>query len=358
MMPSFIEKKFLDALEWFLVKCYRYKFITGFWQSVYSIFYNYLEFDDDFIPFTNYGYVHDEPEKTVAGGDIDYKHSSLDRILSSKQKQLKDRIPVELQGQWLSVNLYAVVLCQALKYGEGLDGKEFLEVGCGRGGGSLVVHAMCKPKRYTGVDLQATGIQRCRQLVHRTSDSGVTGKDLYKGSEVRFVEGNSMELDKVVAPNSFDIVLNVESSHCYPDLPMFLEQASTALKPGGYFLWCDARLPHVTPDFTWGLEVAGLKILANETITEKVSKALHGGVLEPYVEGYYKKVSEKNVLTRMFCQLCLSFFGNIAVDHISAGRLPYYLIISQKAEVDEAQRMRQAAGTLEEYKSKVGFATL
>ena len=41
---------------------------------------------------------------------------------------------------------------------------------------------------------------------------------------------------------SFDILLNVESSHCYGNIPLFLAEVKRVLKPGGFFLWADFRL--------------------------------------------------------------------------------------------------------------------
>lgn len=40
---------------------------------------------------------------------------------------------------------------------------------------------------------------------------------------------------------SYDIVLNVESSHLYSDMNKFLEEVCRVLKPGGYFCWSDLR---------------------------------------------------------------------------------------------------------------------
>jgi SAM-dependent methyltransferase len=39
------------------------------------------------------------------------------------------------------------------------------------------------------------------------------------------------------ASNSFNLVLNVESSHYYADLKKFIQEVERVLKPGGYFCW-------------------------------------------------------------------------------------------------------------------------
>lgn len=40
---------------------------------------------------------------------------------------------------------------------------------------------------------------------------------------------------------SFDIILNVESSHLYTNINEFLNEVYRVLKPNGYFCWSDLR---------------------------------------------------------------------------------------------------------------------
>ena len=44
-----------------------------------------------------------------------------------------------------------------------ISGKQALEVGCGRGGGSAFVFERFQPSSLTGVDLAGTAIDRCRR---------------------------------------------------------------------------------------------------------------------------------------------------------------------------------------------------
>ena len=39
----------------------------------------------------------------------------------------------------------------------------------------------------------------------------------------------------------FDVVLNVESSHTYPQMEKFLSEAHRVVQPGGHFLFADIR---------------------------------------------------------------------------------------------------------------------
>ncbi len=106
------------------------------------------------------------------------------------------------------------------------DNKSILEVGCGRGAGCrYVVAPFFSPKRYVGLDLSSRFIKTCRA---HTLDR-----------RYQFIEGSALNLP--FAPNSFDIVLNVESSHCYHSFKGFLREVERVLRPGGLFLFNDLR---------------------------------------------------------------------------------------------------------------------
>ena len=55
----------------------------------------------------------------------------------------------------------------------------------------------------------------------------------------RFEVGDSESIP--FEDEKFDVVLNVESSHCYGDMDQFMSEVTRVLKPGGHFLWCDLR---------------------------------------------------------------------------------------------------------------------
>ena len=76
-----------------------------------------------------------------------------------------------------------------------------------------------------GIDRNPHAIRLCKQ---RHKVPGLT-----------FSCGNAMSLQ--FAKNTFDAVVNVEASHCYPDLPHFFQEVLRVLRPGGYFLYADFR---------------------------------------------------------------------------------------------------------------------
>ncbi len=119
-----------------------------------------------------------------------------------------------------------------------LRGKEVLEVSCGHGGGASYLTRTLGPARYTGLDLNSAGIAFCRKT-HQ-----IPGLD--------FVQGDAGALP--FANHSFDVVVNVEASHCYPDFPRFLSEVARVLKPGGSFLHADFRFHDNIP--AWEKDLA------------------------------------------------------------------------------------------------------
>lgn len=119
------------------------------------------------------------------------------------------------------IQLYHATATQA----GGLAGQRVLEVGCGHGGGASYLTRALAPASYVGMDVNAGGIEFCRRR-HQ-----VPGLD--------FVHGDAEDLP--FPAESFDAVINVESSHCYPHFDRFLAEVSRVLRPGGTFLYTDLR---------------------------------------------------------------------------------------------------------------------
>jgi ubiquinone/menaquinone biosynthesis C-methylase UbiE len=72
----------------------------------------------------------------------------------------------------------------------------------------------------------------------------------------------------------FDVVLNVESSHCYGDIDVFLSEVKRVLKPGGYFLWCDFRTNEKMEELYKQFSNSGLSKIKDQDITSNIITAL------------------------------------------------------------------------------------
>ncbi len=110
------------------------------------------------------------------------------------------------------------------------DKSKIVEVGCGKGAGAEFLINTFKPESYTGIDFSESAIDFCREY--------------YKISQTKFICAAADKLP--VKQDSADVVINVESSHIYPDISNFFNEVCRILKPGGRFLFTDYRIVNVS----------------------------------------------------------------------------------------------------------------
>jgi ubiquinone/menaquinone biosynthesis C-methylase UbiE len=139
-----------------------------------------------------------------------------------------------------------------------LGGKRVLEVGCGHGGGASYLTRTLGPASYTGLDLNPAGIAFCRKT------HNVPGLD--------FVQGDAQNLP--FPDQSFDAVINIESSHCYPQLSSFFAEVARVLRPGGHFLYADTQHPVGIAAWEASLANAPMRMLSQRVINGEVVRAI------------------------------------------------------------------------------------
>ena len=137
-------------------------------------------------------------------------------------------------------------------------GKHLLEVGCGRGGGASYVSRYLRPERMVGIDISDNAVSFCRT------------RHVVDGLEFRQGDAEALPF----GDNSFDAVLNVESSHCYGSLPQFFAETFRVLRPGASFLYADFRPTEDAIAVAATLRAAGFLIDQQEDITQNVLAAL------------------------------------------------------------------------------------
>jgi ubiquinone/menaquinone biosynthesis C-methylase UbiE len=139
-----------------------------------------------------------------------------------------------------------------------LAGMTVLEVGCGRGGGSAYVAESLCASTVTGVDFARRGVAWCRRRHHSPG--------------LHFVHADAEALP--FADRSFDAVVNVESSHCYPHTDRFFDEVHRVLQPSGYLLFADLRPASAIAGVREESRAAGFTVLEDELITPNVLRAL------------------------------------------------------------------------------------
>ncbi|NAZ85471.1 class I SAM-dependent methyltransferase [Kineococcus indalonis] len=152
----------------------------------------------------------------------------------------------------LCVQLYEHVVAGDVR------GRDVLEVGSGRGGGASYLARYRHPRTVVGLDLSARAVALSRR------DRAAPG--------LTFVHGDALALPFPDA--SFDAVVNVESSHCYDDVPAFLAEVRRVLRPGGDFFWADLRPARQVQRVRGELAGCGLRVHREEDVTAEVLRAL------------------------------------------------------------------------------------
>jgi ubiquinone/menaquinone biosynthesis C-methylase UbiE len=187
-----------------------------------------------------------------------------------------------------------------------LSGKRVLEVGCGHGGGASYLMRTLRPASYTGLDLNRGAVAFCRKR------HNLLGVD--------FVHGDA---EKLPFPDqSFDAVINLESSAAYPHFSRFLAEVARVLRPGGHFLYADLRPSDSVAAWETALAGAPMRMLSREVINAQVLRGLEQnaprildligrmpkglrGIGREYSgmegTGFYRAIQREKYLYRMYC---------------------------------------------------------
>ena len=162
------------------------------------------------------------------------------------------------------------------------SGKDVLEIGSGRGGGAAFIARSLKPKTLIGLDFSssATALARAR---YQRQDGSLT-----------YVQGDAEHLFFDAA--SFDLVLNVESAHCYGSIARFVSEVHRVLRSSGELLFTDfvSKRNGAQERLQTALTEGELQLVRLEDITPNVIRALEldetrkHDLLDRWVSGPFK----------------------------------------------------------------------
>ena len=155
-------------------------------------------------------------------------------------------------------NRYSMQLYHHIVDGVDLKNKKILEVGSGRGGGLAFLAKKFGPFKGIGLDMDKIAVKFSNRK--------------YGNGKLNFMQGDAQNIP--LEDNSVDLILNVESSHRYPNFDKFLKEVHRILKPGGSFMFTDFRYHFQFEDFFKSLESSNLIKVRENNITERVLEAL------------------------------------------------------------------------------------
>lgn len=115
-----------------------------------------------------------------------------------------------------SYNLYEYMYKKVSKF------DNVLEIGCGRGGGYKVLKNIFPACPYVGIDINASNIEYCRHVY----SNGV------------FLQMSAENFSSQIN-DTFDVILNIESSHCYDSLDKFFSNVHDSMHENSVFLYAD-----------------------------------------------------------------------------------------------------------------------
>ncbi len=194
-------------------------------------------------------------------------------------------IPLDEQDEpnRYSIQLYHHLVCTAE-----IKNKDIVEIGCGRGGGLFYITKNLSPASAKGVELDKQAVSFCNR--HYSLDG------------LMFLNGDAQNLS--LENNSCDVVINVESSHRYPDMKAFLGEVSRILRPDGYFLFTDFRSDYEIEDMKKELELSGMSVLKERLINKEVVAALE-------LDDERKRKLVKKLIPKILHKTALNFAGTI-----------------------------------------------
>ncbi|MCX6308811.1 MAG: class I SAM-dependent methyltransferase, partial [Bacteroidia bacterium] len=205
---------------------------------------------------------------------------------------------------------YSIQLYHRLAKMVEINGKDIVEVGSGRGGGIAYITKRFNPASALGIDLDAKAAK--------------FGNKQYHLKGLRFKQGDAQYLD--LKKESVDILFNVESSHRYPKIELFLDSVYRALKPGGHFLYTDFRLKSDMAVLTHQLAKYDYIKYNEQFINEQVKLALE-------IDSA-RRVALVKKFVPFFLQKYIYDFagsqGSPTYKHIESGEMVYFVFCFQK----------------------------
>ncbi len=200
-----------------------------------------------------------------------------------------------------------------------LAGRDVLEVGCGRGGGAAWLAGQYGPRSYTAVDWCHANVAFCART--------------HSQPGLRFMQSDAEYLP--LRDEQVDVVVSIESAHCYPHVDRFLAEVRRVLRPGGTLLFADEWWATRLDELTAAFVASGLRIVQQCDITPEIIAALR------LQQDVWRRFSARLDDARRR-SLWTRFFGErVCVDSLASymgGRFKFVSVVAEKPARQRAAR--------------------
>ena len=206
---------------------------------------------------------------------------------------------------------YSLQLYHHVATGISIEGKDVLEVGCGRGGGASYIARYLHPRKMVGVDRNSSAIRFDQR--HYAAQKNL-----------EFIVADAHKLP--FEDNSFDAVVNIESAQHYKDVDRFLSEVHRVLKPGGFLLIAYFEDPEKGVFPQQALAQSKLHKVREEDITEGVVRAMD-------LDSSRRQLLAQKLSPGILRKLAVEFAGvrgTDLYDSFASGSCPYFYFIYQK----------------------------
>jgi len=250
----------------------------------------------------------------------EWKHMNWGYASLNKDGIMLKSLKAEDEADRYSIQLYHF-MSTAMGTFNNLEGKTLMEVSSGRGGGLDYIARYLNPKKCIGVDISEVQTAYCKKIYQHNP-------------KIDFVLGDSQKLSKIkeLEEEQLDIVINVESGHCYPNFKKFIQEVEKVLVPGGHFAYSDFRPAHEWASVEEELRSTSMKVVKKEIISENVMHALK------LDEERKSKLMEKKLgpVLKFYFKLIGGVKGSHSYDGLSKGSLVSMAWVLRKPETAEA----------------------
>lgn len=194
-----------------------------------------------------------------------------------KAIEIADKVdlPEECRAEKFSYQMYHYV-ATGLGNLKTLEGLHVLEVGSGRGGGLQYVARHLKPMSAVGLDLSKGQV--------------AFSKLNCSNSNLMFAQGTAEALP--VKNSCVDVVICIESSHCFSDFNQFITEVSRILVRGGHLFFADMRYKEELGTLDGQISASQMTLVKKHDITENVVAALEDDA------------QRRKALIKQLCPIC------------------------------------------------------